>query len=314
MRQFKALESARLYRDHHSPDSVREEAEHGAISNRQNILPDSSPSEGFSHYGGSNTATSAQTIDSSSPLQLDGFLWGNDDPLMNLPLVSDNHWAQSIANPANSGRQGSSPSTYEDLAIAFSKSQVTPWSADRFGMIDPEYALRSVELASGMLTTKDPPTGELFGATAEQCSPASDLSLGSSVEISSRSSPQLCSTNELAGVESPTFKRKKETDPPNQQPGSTIILNNNHPRQKRKKSQDKQPRVYHRCTMGCSELFSRRHDRLRHEVSKHGRECQYSCNQCGKFFSMEISLEKHQGKCSGLPGGLRWAKHFRGSS
>ena len=63
-------------------------------------------------------------------------------------------------------------------------------------------------------------------------------------------------------------------------------------------------RQYFRCTMGCSEVFSRQHDRMRHEVTKHGRECKWSCDQCRKFFSFERTLKNH--KCSG-DGFSRWS-------
>ncbi|KLO13062.1 hypothetical protein SCHPADRAFT_890347 [Schizopora paradoxa] len=48
------------------------------------------------------------------------------------------------------------------------------------------------------------------------------------------------------------------------------------------------------CTFPpCTEKFSRRHDQLRHEVYKHGKQCEWVCSRCGSFFSYERSLEKH---------------------
>ncbi|EIM88902.1 uncharacterized protein STEHIDRAFT_138053 [Stereum hirsutum FP-91666 SS1] len=44
---------------------------------------------------------------------------------------------------------------------------------------------------------------------------------------------------------------------------------------------------------GCGECFSRKHDRLRHEVGKHGQECEWTCRQCGRFFSSQTTLERH---------------------
>lgn len=43
----------------------------------------------------------------------------------------------------------------------------------------------------------------------------------------------------------------------------------------------------------CMEKFSRRHDQLRHEVYKHGKQCEWVCPKCNSFFSYERSLEKH---------------------
>ncbi|EPQ52007.1 hypothetical protein GLOTRDRAFT_95705 [Gloeophyllum trabeum ATCC 11539] len=52
------------------------------------------------------------------------------------------------------------------------------------------------------------------------------------------------------------------------------------------------------CTMeGCKEVFSRRHDRLRHEVSQHGKVCEWLCKECSRFFSSQRRLENH--KCRG---------------
>ncbi|TRM57251.1 hypothetical protein BD626DRAFT_635002 [Schizophyllum amplum] len=52
------------------------------------------------------------------------------------------------------------------------------------------------------------------------------------------------------------------------------------------------PRIFE-CQMGCDEDFSRQHDRFRHEVSKHGRSCEWVCDTCHKFFSSRKNLQKH---------------------
>jgi hypothetical protein len=54
------------------------------------------------------------------------------------------------------------------------------------------------------------------------------------------------------------------------------------------------PRVSLPCTLGCSERFSRRHDRLRHEVTQHGKVCEWVCGECGRFFSSEKTLGNHK--------------------
>ncbi|KAF5376345.1 hypothetical protein D9757_008648 [Collybiopsis confluens] len=64
------------------------------------------------------------------------------------------------------------------------------------------------------------------------------------------------------------------------------------------------PKVYFPCTQGCSERFSRQHDRLRHEVAKHGKVCEFSCEDCGRFFSTAKTLGNH--KCPVAQGGTRW--------
>jgi len=64
------------------------------------------------------------------------------------------------------------------------------------------------------------------------------------------------------------------------------------------------PRVSFPCTEGCAERFSRQHDRLRHEVAKHGKVCEFSCAECSRFFSTKKTLSNH--KCPVAPGGTRW--------
>ncbi|EIN08977.1 hypothetical protein PUNSTDRAFT_134150 [Punctularia strigosozonata HHB-11173 SS5] len=61
------------------------------------------------------------------------------------------------------------------------------------------------------------------------------------------------------------------------------------------------------CTMpGCMENFSRMHDRLRHEVTQHGKVCEFSCHVCKRFFSSAKFLGNH--KCPGERVGFpsRW--------
>ncbi|KAF9072401.1 hypothetical protein BDP27DRAFT_1217499 [Rhodocollybia butyracea] len=65
------------------------------------------------------------------------------------------------------------------------------------------------------------------------------------------------------------------------------------------------PKVSFPCTEGCSEKFSRQHDRLRHEVAKHGKICEFSCGECGRFFSSHKTLGNH--RCPVTLGKTRWA-------
>lgn len=67
------------------------------------------------------------------------------------------------------------------------------------------------------------------------------------------------------------------------------------------------PRSSFPCTLGCSERFSRQHDRLRHEVAKHGKICEWLCDDCGRFFSTKKTLGNH--KCPVAPGGTRWVNN-----
>ncbi|KAJ7253247.1 hypothetical protein C8J57DRAFT_1005903, partial [Mycena rebaudengoi] len=62
------------------------------------------------------------------------------------------------------------------------------------------------------------------------------------------------------------------------------------------------------CTIArCSQIFSRKHDRLRHEVLQHGKQCEWVCDRCRKFFACEKTLQKHQcGGSSCGSSGTRW--------
>ncbi|KAJ7503699.1 hypothetical protein B0H11DRAFT_1983914 [Mycena galericulata] len=65
-------------------------------------------------------------------------------------------------------------------------------------------------------------------------------------------------------------------------------------------------KVYRRkfpCTMGCEMDFSRKHDRMRHEVAQHGRVCDWECSTCLGFFSSEETMRKH--RCKAVGGGAR---------
>ncbi|KAJ7124276.1 hypothetical protein C8R44DRAFT_597393, partial [Mycena epipterygia] len=44
---------------------------------------------------------------------------------------------------------------------------------------------------------------------------------------------------------------------------------------------------------GCSMMFSRKHDRLRHEVGNHGISTEWKCTPCTKYFSSQTTLERH---------------------
>ena len=69
------------------------------------------------------------------------------------------------------------------------------------------------------------------------------------------------------------------------------------------------PRAVFLCTLGCLEKFSRQHDRLRHEVAKHGKICEFTCKECGRFFSTQKTLGKY--KCPRVQGGLCWVDNWK---
>ncbi|KAI4294428.1 hypothetical protein K525DRAFT_290829 [Schizophyllum commune Loenen D] len=56
---------------------------------------------------------------------------------------------------------------------------------------------------------------------------------------------------------------------------------------------------------GCHLHFSRRHDRLRHEVAKHNKTTDvHRCRECGHVFSFKKTLGNH--RCSAAAGKTKW--------
>ncbi|EIW83678.1 hypothetical protein CONPUDRAFT_70647 [Coniophora puteana RWD-64-598 SS2] len=53
-------------------------------------------------------------------------------------------------------------------------------------------------------------------------------------------------------------------------------------------------KVRYQCEMGCSETFSRQHDRLRHEVARHARVPDWMCHRCKHVFSSQSNQNKHK--------------------
>lgn len=146
------------------------------------------------------------------------------------------------------------------------------------------------------------------------CSSLPTPATHSSPDSPSASSPPediVPDTDELSACSSPS----PEPSSPNVQkarwrrvaclhPGCDRRFVSLHTQRTHMRTHETKSRQYFRCTMGCSEVFSRQHDRMRHEVTKHGRECKWSCDQCRKFFSFERTLKNH--KCSG-DGFSRWS-------
>lgn len=64
------------------------------------------------------------------------------------------------------------------------------------------------------------------------------------------------------------------------------------------------PKASFPCRLaGCSKKYSRNHDRLRHEVEKHGKVCKFKCESCGKSMWRKKALENHE--CRVAPGTTR---------
>lgn len=88
-------------------------------------------------------------------------------------------------------------------------------------------------------------------------------------------------------------------------PSCHRVLKSPYTQQIHLKAHEVKPQKHFPCTMGCSESFTRHHDRLRHEVAQHGKQCEFSCKRCERFFSSQRMLDRHT--CWGWrDGSLRW--------
>lgn len=124
-----------------------------------------------------------------------------------------------------------------------------------------------------------------------------DVSNHEEYPTSSSSSPRDSSAE-------PTRESKRDSYPC-PFPSCGRVLKSMYTQQIHLKTHEAKPQKNFPCTMGCSESFTRHHDRLRHEVAQHGKQCEFSCERCERFFSSRRMLDRHT--CwSWRNGSLRW--------
>jgi uncharacterized Zn-finger protein len=105
-----------------------------------------------------------------------------------------------------------------------------------------------------------------------------------------------------SGAGGPQYHQKRRV--PCEMPGCARRFTSQYTLKVHMQAHRPKPKVSFPCTEGCSERFSRQHDRLRHEVAKHGKICEFLCDDCGRFFSSRKTLGNH--KCPVAQGGTRW--------
>lgn len=130
---------------------------------------------------------------------------------------------------------------------------------------------------------------------------------GNSHEVSTNDAvPTASPDNHASESESrPKSRSDKEKGYPCPYSSCQRILKTLYTQQLHMKTHIAKPRKTFTCTMGCSESFTRHHDRLRHEVSQHGKQCEFSCKRCDRFFSSQRMLDRHTCWSSKI-GLLRW--------
>ncbi|KAJ7614994.1 hypothetical protein FB45DRAFT_842207 [Roridomyces roridus] len=88
-------------------------------------------------------------------------------------------------------------------------------------------------------------------------------------------------------------KTRRAAQYPCLSPGCDRVLTSLYTRQVHMGTHRPKVRKTFLCTFGCGEAFTRQHDRQRHEVALHEKQCQHVCARCRRFFSSEKMLERH---------------------
>ncbi|KAF9260333.1 hypothetical protein L218DRAFT_932646 [Marasmius fiardii PR-910] len=260
------------------------------------------------------------------------------------PLSSEwQSWPPSLAgSDASSTRRVQShsrSSSSEVSCYSVTKPSLLSWPVECFVTPDPSLASNDNELLSGrftLLSTSGTP--DLLYSTsssAEDGPNVFDIQFGQSLkattggvygypgECSSHSSPQSAPpspvSREASGRRRQAHHRTPSPSSSDIAPSSTADYRRRFPcllpgcerrftsrytLKVHMEAHKPKPKVTFPCTHGCSERFSRQHDRLRHEVAKHGKICEFLCDDCGRFFSTGKTLGNH--KCPVAAGGTRW--------
>jgi hypothetical protein len=112
----------------------------------------------------------------------------------------------------------------------------------------------------------------------------------------STSRPQTRSNSPSSSTSSGTKKRSTQHRPRPfrcKEPGCDRVFTSNYTRETHMLTHRPKPKQSYQCTIGCGALFSRKHDRFRHEVSQHGKPTQWTCTHCAQYFSSEKTLSVH---------------------
>ncbi|KAJ7321633.1 hypothetical protein DFH08DRAFT_969998 [Mycena albidolilacea] len=158
---------------------------------------------------------------------------------------------------------------------------------------------------------------ELFLPTPSSTPPSSDHS---SFPANTLSNPSLSHANFITCVSPPTPAPSTSPTPPADtasgksarrgqypclHPPCSRILTIPYTRQVHMGTHTAKPRKAFTCTLGCGEVFTRQHDRHRHEVALHGKQCAHVCARCKRFFATEKMLGRHV--CRGYrQSGIQW--------
>ncbi|KAG7085756.1 hypothetical protein E1B28_003299 [Marasmius oreades] len=247
----------------------------------------------------------------------------------------------SLADPHPSSSQSSQPpsecSSHGVSSHSGSKLSLLSWPVECFVTPDPSLASNDNEILSGAFSlfssTGTPDLHHSTTSSIEDGPNVFDIQFGQSLQASTGAiyghpgdSPDSSSNSAPPSpVSRETMGRRRQTQPPPSSPSSDTTppfsadyrrrfpcllpgcerrFTSRYTLKVHMEAHKPKPKVTFPCTHGCSERFSRQHDRLRHEVAKHGKVCEFSCDDCGRFFSTGKTLGNH--KCPVAVGGTRW--------
>jgi hypothetical protein len=166
----------------------------------------------------------------------------------------------------------------------------------------PSDCTESARTPSPLLPCTPPPAGDV------QTTPTS---ASTSVPPPSHTTFIACATQPPSGratspaLDTASGKNGRRAQYPCQHPSCSRVLTSPYTRQVHMGTHKIKPRKAFTCTMGCGEVFTRQHDRHRHEVALHGKKCTHVCSRCKRFFSTEKMLNRHV--CRGhRQGAIQW--------
>uniref|UniRef100_A0A0W0FR28 C2H2-type domain-containing protein n=1 Tax=Moniliophthora roreri TaxID=221103 RepID=A0A0W0FR28_MONRR len=168
----------------------------------------------------------------------------------------------------------------------------TPWSG-------PSVALPTSDQPEGPSSTKETVSGSEPLSQSKASTPWSSLSGALSTTNQTES---ILSTSETTIPDS-DIHGKRVSQPaerttrrprlfPCKVPGCNRSFTSEYTRETHTLSHRPKHKRRYPCTM-CDALFSRNHDRYRHEVSQHGKRTEWECECCMQCFSSENSLIRH---------------------
>ncbi|KAI3603490.1 hypothetical protein WG66_014328 [Moniliophthora roreri] len=282
--------------------------------------PATTPSSGLA------TPPEYETLSSTNQDGWQNSLGLHGDPFFGLTPDFDQWLNGGVSNEIVEFGPGGKDIVFSDGFPSFSSLNHTSenYAGQKSETLDPMFTLPNpspLETAMDTLPTLPshtspflsfPPSEEssTTGSESPELSDARDFNTadGSSSNASSRSQSRSNSPSS-SSTSSGTKKRSTQHRPRPfrcKEPGCDRVFTSNYTRETHMLTHRPKQKQTYRCTIGCGALFSRKHDRFRHEVSQHGKPTQWTCTHCAQYFSSEKMLSAHS--CD-RPLRFQWKPH-----